>query len=105
MQEVLPGTVFVTYSYRVKDAGSGKRLQALATSVNQVWNFINEVSMKSARRLITASESRKARLWINSTERCGNCSSVRARYTACTTLPGTSTGRWRSPPPAGEAIT
>ncbi|HRY01583.1 MAG TPA: transposase [Beijerinckiaceae bacterium] len=50
MQEVLPGTVFVTYSYRVKDAGSGKRLQALATSVNQVWNFINEVSMKSARR-------------------------------------------------------
>ena len=43
----------------------------------------------------SGSESKKARLWISSTDRCGNCSSVRARYSAWTRLPGTSTGRSR----------
>jgi len=42
--------ILKTYSYRVKDATSGKRLVALANAVNTVWNFCNEVSAKSAQR-------------------------------------------------------
>jgi hypothetical protein len=31
--------VILTYRFRVKDASSGKRLAAMAMSVNQVWNY------------------------------------------------------------------
>jgi putative transposase len=41
---------YKTFSYRVKDATSGKRLVALGNAVNFVWNYINEVSAKSAQR-------------------------------------------------------
>jgi IS605 OrfB family transposase len=39
-----------TFSYRVKDATSGKRLVALANAVNTVWNYVNEISTRSAER-------------------------------------------------------
>jgi putative transposase len=41
---------YKTFSFRVKDATSGKRLAGLARSVNTVWNFCNEISGKSADR-------------------------------------------------------
>ena len=37
-------------SFRVKDATSGKRLVALGNKVNLVWNYCNEISIKSAER-------------------------------------------------------
>ena len=43
-------TGFKTFSYRVKDATSGKRLAALASAVNTVWNYVNEISARSAER-------------------------------------------------------
>ena len=42
--------LYKTFSYRVKDATSGKRLVALGNAVNTVWNYCNEVSAKSAER-------------------------------------------------------
>ncbi|MCB4805571.1 hypothetical protein QO001_005731 [Methylobacterium brachiatum] len=39
-----------TFSSRVKDATSGKRLIALGDAVNTVWNYVNEISMRSAQR-------------------------------------------------------
>jgi putative transposase len=42
--------VLKTFSYRVKDATSGKRLTALANAVNTVWNYANEISARSAER-------------------------------------------------------
>lgn len=42
--------VYKTFSYRVKDASSGKRLMRMAGAVNVVWNFCNEVSNRSAER-------------------------------------------------------
>lgn len=41
---------YKTFSYRVKDATSGKRLGVLGNSVNTVWNYCNEISKKSAER-------------------------------------------------------
>jgi putative transposase len=41
---------YKTFSYRVKDATSGKGLVALGNRVNKVWNYCNEVSGKSAQR-------------------------------------------------------
>ena len=41
---------YKTFSYRVKDSTSGKGLVALGNCVNTVWNYINEVSGKSAQR-------------------------------------------------------
>ena len=42
--------ILKTFSYRVKGATSSTRLVALATAVNTVWNFVNEVSARSAER-------------------------------------------------------
>ena len=42
--------VLKTFSYRVKDATSAKRLVALANAVNVVWNYANEISARSAER-------------------------------------------------------
>lgn len=42
--------VLKTFSYRVKDATSGKRLTAFANAVNTVWNYANEISTRSAER-------------------------------------------------------
>jgi putative transposase len=42
--------ILKTFSYRVKDATSGTRLGALADAVNTVWNFVNEISARSAER-------------------------------------------------------
>jgi putative transposase len=41
---------YKTFSYRVKDATSGKQLVALGNGVNTVWNYCNEVSGRSAQR-------------------------------------------------------
>jgi putative transposase len=41
---------YKAFSFRVKDATSGKRLVALGNAVNTVWNFCNEVSARSAQR-------------------------------------------------------
>jgi IS605 OrfB family transposase len=41
---------YKTFSFRVKDATSGKHLDRLARSVNIVWNYSNEISKKSAER-------------------------------------------------------
>jgi hypothetical protein len=38
------------FSFRVTDATSGKRLVAFANTVNSVWNYSNEISIKSAER-------------------------------------------------------
>ncbi|MDH2313861.1 RNA-guided endonuclease InsQ/TnpB family protein [Methylobacterium brachiatum] len=43
-------TVLRAFSYRVKDATSGKRLAALSNAVNTVWNYVNEISARSADR-------------------------------------------------------
>jgi IS605 OrfB family transposase len=45
-----PSKLYKTFSFRVKDATSGKRLDGLARSVNYVWNYCNEISGKSAER-------------------------------------------------------
>ena len=42
--------LYKTFSFRVKDATSGKRLVALGNKVNTVWNYCNEISIKSAER-------------------------------------------------------
>jgi hypothetical protein len=42
--------LYKAFSFRVKDATSGKRLVALANAVNTVWNYSNEISIKSAER-------------------------------------------------------
>lgn len=42
--------LYKTFSYRVKDATSGKRLASLGNAVNTVWNYANEISAKSAER-------------------------------------------------------
>jgi putative transposase len=42
--------LYKTFSFRVKDATSGKRLVALGNAVNTVWNYCNEISIKSAER-------------------------------------------------------
>jgi putative transposase len=41
---------YKTFSFRVKDATSGKHLIALGNATNTVWNYINEISDRSARR-------------------------------------------------------
>ena len=40
----------LTFSYRVKDATSGKHLVRLSNAVNTTWNDVNEISERSARR-------------------------------------------------------
>lgn len=50
MEKTIDQSLYKTFSYRVKDATSGKRLAELARSVNLVWNYCNEVSGKSADR-------------------------------------------------------
>ena len=42
--------VLKAFSFRVKDATSSKRLTALANAVNTVWNYVNEISARSADR-------------------------------------------------------
>jgi IS605 OrfB family transposase len=41
---------YKTFSFRVKDATSGKHLVALGNATNTVWNYVNEISERSARR-------------------------------------------------------
>jgi IS605 OrfB family transposase len=41
---------YKTFSFRVKDATSRKKLIHLGNAVNAVWNYCNEISEKSARR-------------------------------------------------------
>ncbi len=43
-------SVLKAFSFRVKDATSGKRLAALGEAVNTVWNYVNEISARSANR-------------------------------------------------------
>lgn len=38
---------YITLKFRIKDSTSHKKLEAYAHSVNQVWNYCNEVSYKS----------------------------------------------------------
>ena len=40
----------LTYRYRIKDATSGKHLLHMASAVNFVWNYCNEISMLAAHR-------------------------------------------------------
>lgn len=40
----------LTYTYRIKDATSGKHLQCMASAVNYVWNYCQEVSLLAWRR-------------------------------------------------------
>jgi putative transposase len=51
---------YKTFSYRVKDATSGKGLVALGNHVNKVWNYCNEVSGKSAPSAATAGSPRSS---------------------------------------------
>ena len=39
-----------TFSFRVKDANSGKHLVRLGDKVNTVWNYGNQISKRSAER-------------------------------------------------------
>ena len=45
----VPG-MSLTFRYRVKDATAGKRLDRMAVSVNQVWNYAGGIQ-KDSRRL------------------------------------------------------
>lgn len=45
-----PTKSYKTFSFRVKDATSGKRLVSLGNAVNTVWNYCNEISARSAQR-------------------------------------------------------
>jgi hypothetical protein len=40
--------LYKAFSFRVKDATSGKRLVALGNAVNTVWNYCNEISRMGA---------------------------------------------------------
>lgn len=51
MEAVAQHLVYKTFSYRVKDATSGRHLDRMARSVNTVWNYVNEVSKRSAERI------------------------------------------------------
>ena len=42
--------LYKTFSYRIKDATSRKNLVRLGNAVNTVWNYCNEISIKSAER-------------------------------------------------------
>ena len=42
--------LYKTFSFRVKDANSGKHLVTLGDKVNTVWNYCNEISKRSAER-------------------------------------------------------
>jgi IS605 OrfB family transposase len=42
--------LYKTYRFRVKDANSGKVLVAMGNAVNTVWNYCNEISLRSAQR-------------------------------------------------------
>src|SRR3979490_142469 len=43
--------LYKTFSFRVQDSTSGKKLVRLGTKVNFVWNYCNDVSKRSARRV------------------------------------------------------
>ena len=36
-----------TYKYRIKDSSSRRKLIKLASKVNRIWNYINEINIKS----------------------------------------------------------
>ena len=40
----------LTYNYRIKDSVSRKHLMQMASSVNYVWNYCNDVSIKAFQR-------------------------------------------------------
>ena len=40
----------ITYKYRIKDSTSGKQLCKMASAVNYVWNYCQEVSLLAYRR-------------------------------------------------------
>lgn len=42
--------LYKTFSFRVKDSTSAKELVRLGNAVNTVWNYCNEISLKSAQR-------------------------------------------------------
>jgi hypothetical protein len=39
----------VTYKFRIKDSTTTKKLNKMAGSVNFIWNYCNEISMKAIR--------------------------------------------------------
>src|SRR4030088_972 len=43
--------LYKTFSFRVQDSTSGKKLVRLGTKVNFVWNYCNDVSKRSAQRV------------------------------------------------------
>jgi IS605 OrfB family transposase len=52
----------LTYKFRIKDSTSKKKLEAMAWSVNQVWNYCNEVSIlaiKNKRQFLTGFDLNK----------------------------------------------
>jgi putative transposase len=49
MQTNICSGMILTYRYRIKDATSGKHLDALSRSVNRVWNYCGEVHEASRR--------------------------------------------------------
>lgn len=42
--------MFLTYRYRIKDSTSKRKLKKLASSVNFVWNYVNELAIKSVKQ-------------------------------------------------------
>lgn len=47
---VQPPVLYKTFSFRVKDSSSRKELVRQGNAVNTVWNYCNEISVKSAQR-------------------------------------------------------
>ena len=41
---------YITYKFRIKDSTTAKKLNKMADSVNLVWNYCNETSMKAIKR-------------------------------------------------------
>ena len=74
-------TVLRAFSFRVKDATSGKRLTALANAVNTVWNYVNEISARSADRGLTWATKKAIRIFV------GNWKSVPHGSPDCRALP------------------
>ena len=73
----------LTYNYRIKDSVSRKHLLRMSSSVNYVWNYCNEVSIKAFRRdktflsaydldKLTSGTSKEVRLHSQTTQAIGS---------------------------------
>jgi putative transposase len=58
-----PDVSIITYKFRVKDATSGKHLDALAVQCNQVWNYL-VATQREAQRRFNGGENNRWPTWV-----------------------------------------